>query len=461
MRRLTDIVTYFVIIIYTLAATLVSLHRFWQYEVFYYDFGIFDQAIWNVAHFTPPIIDHFVIGGKWIFADHFSPSIFLLSPLYWVTDRPEILLVTQAVSVGLSGLILYLIGKALIKEQYVSSAVTILYLLFIGTQNALISDIHEVTYMMLPLMLCFYSIIHNRKKLFWLTFLITLGFKESSSLLGIGIAIFMYFWSPKLRKTAVISAVISITWGFVTTQMIIPAFYGRRYFYTPSLSNDPLVLLGSFFDTPEKRHTLFISFLRFGFLPVFSPLTWPLVLQDFSARFLQNEFALRHTLGLHYSTQLAVIFGISSLLGIRAIGRRITSPILLPILTIVLLMLSFFLHQFKLHGPLGLSYNPAFYRHTQNFTFLNDLLRRVPKGSTIMTQNNLAPHLIHTHHVYLLRAVYDDYMPDYFVLDLREGQNYNDFFGADIEALKLTLPNDTRYEVYYKNGEQIIYRRKN
>ena len=78
-----------------------------------------------------------------------------------------------------------------------------------------------------------------------------------------------------------------------------------------------------------------------------------------------------------------------------------------------------------------------------------------------MTQNNLAPHLIHTHHVYLLRAVYDDYMPDYFVLDLREGQNYNDFFGADIEALKLTLPNDTRYEVYYKNGEQIIYRRKN
>lgn len=460
MRRVIDTITYVGLLIYTVAATLVSLHRFWQYEVFYYDFGIFDQAIWNVAHFKPPIVDHFVIGGKWIFADHFSPSIFLLSPLYWFTDKPEILLIAQAACVGLSGFVLYRIGRSLGNQPYVSAVVTALYMLFIGTQNAIISDIHEVTFMMLPLMLCFYSIIHAHKRLFWLTFLITLGFKESSSLLGVGIALFMYVWNPKLRSIAILSAVISLAWGYLTTQIIIPAFYGRKYFYTPSLSSDPLILLGSFFDSPEKRYTLFISFLSFGFLPLLSPITWPLILQDFSTRFLQHEFALRHTLGLHYSTQLAVLFGVSSLLGLRVVSSRIKSNVFLVMLSIGLLSLSLFLHQFKLHGPLGLSYNPAFYRHTNNFTFLNDLLSRVPKGSTVMTQNNLAPHLIHTHHVYLLRAVYDDYLPDYIVLDLREGQNYNDFFGANIEALKLTLPNDTRYEVFYKNGDQIIYRRK-
>ena len=80
-RTSIDWLTYIVIGVYTLAAVLVSLHRFWQFEVFYYDFGIFDSAIWKAAHFTAPIIDHFVVGGKVIFADHFSPSIFLLSPL--------------------------------------------------------------------------------------------------------------------------------------------------------------------------------------------------------------------------------------------------------------------------------------------------------------------------------------------------------------------------------------------
>lgn len=127
---------------------------------------------------------------------------------------------------------------------------------------------------------------------------------------------------------------------------------------------------------------------------------------------------------------------------------------------LLLVAYSLYTHQFKLHGPLGLAYNPAFYAHSKNFAFLNDLISRVPKGSTVMTMNNIAPHMIHTHKVYLLRAVYDDFMPEYFVLDLRDGQNFNVFFGADIEALKLTLPQDTRYEIFYKNGDQMIYKRK-
>lgn len=460
VKRIFEIVTYLGISLYTLAAILVSLHRFWQFEVFYYDFGIFDQAIWNVAHFRPPIIDHFVIGGKWIFADHFSPSIFLLSPLYWITSRPEILFIAQAVAVGLSGLFLYKIGVLTVKNRFLSAAVTASYLLFVGTQNALISDIHEVTFMMLPLMLCFYYVMTNRIKAFWIAFLITLGFKESAGFLGVGIAIFLFFFNKKYRLTAAIVAVLSIGWAVATTQWIIPAFYGRQYFYTPTLSHNVFELIRSFADTPEKRHTLFISLVSFGFYPLFSPVTWPLILQDIAARFLQHEFPLRYTLGLHYSTQLAVILGVSSMLGLKHLLSRLKSVVWPLSFGIYLLLLSVFLHQFKLHGPLGLSYNPAFYRHTKDFAFLDSLLTKVPKGRTVMTQNNIAPHLIHTNSVYLLRAVYDDFMPQYFVLDLREGQNFNDFFGADIEALKLTLPHDIRYEVFYKNGDQIIYKRK-
>lgn len=436
MKRIRiDWFAYGFIALYTLAAILVSLHRFWQYEVFYYDFGIFDQAIWNVAHFRPPIIDHFVIPGKIIFADHFSPSMFLLSPIYWFTNRPEALLIAQTLAVGLSAVVLYKMGNL---------AIVFAYLLFVGTQNALIADIHEVTFMMLPLSLTLYAIVKKKALLFWISFLITLGFKESASLLGVGLAILIYLTHKDWRKTAIIVGILSIFWGILTTQVIIPYYYGQKYFYTPDIT-------WNLFDAPEKQRTLFFSLLSFGFLPLLYPPSWPLVLQDLATRFMQNDYTLRWGLGLHYSAQLAVILAFASS---QIIKKNKT------IVSLILIILVFYLHQFKLHSPLGLSYNPAFYGHTKNFKFLDELIARVPKGATVMTMNNIAPHMIHTHKVFLLRAVYNDFMPEYFVLDLRDGQNINNFFGAGIEALKNSLPQDSRYSVFYKNGEQVIYKRK-
>ncbi len=102
--------------VYALAFSLISVNRFWQFDVFYYDFGIFDTALWKVAHFQAPIIEHFRLGGKWIFADHFNPSIFFLSPLYWFTDKSEVMLVAQSVIVAISGSIIYFIGKKVTKN---------------------------------------------------------------------------------------------------------------------------------------------------------------------------------------------------------------------------------------------------------------------------------------------------------------------------------------------------------
>ncbi len=458
--KIIDYLSYGFVALYTIAASLVSLHRFWQYEVFYYDFGIYDQAIWNIAHFRPPVIDHFVIGGKWIFADHFGPSIFLLSPVYWVTDRPEAMLIAQAVLVGLSGLVVYAIGKHLLKHNVAALGITIAYLMFVGIQNALISDIHDVTFMVLPLTLTFYAFAKRHKALFWISFLIALGFKESTGLLGIGIAMLIFVTERSWRRTAVQIAAVSILWSVVTTQWIIPYFYGRQYFYTPIWDPNPLTVLRMLFDDPQKRRTMFFSLASFGFLPIFSPPSWPMIIQDMATRFLQKDFTLRWGLGLHYSTQMAVILAYASITGLSSVAKIIRRKAFIPLASVLLVLIAAVLHRFILRGPLGLSYNPAFYKNTENFGFLNSLIARVPKGATVMTMNNIAPHMLHTHRVYLLRAVYDDYLPEYFVLDLRSGQNFNNFFGADIEALKLTLPKDTRYEEFYRSGDQVIYKRK-
>jgi len=201
-RIYIDIAAYVLIFCFTVAGIIVSLNRFWQYEVFYFDFGIFDQAIWKVSQFRAPIIEHFIVGGKWIFADHFNPSIFLLSPFYWLTTRNEILLVVQAVAVGLSGIVLYSIGKHVLRNKFLALSILACYFLFSGLQNAVITEFHELTVAMLPLMLTFWAILNKKLKLYLLFLIITLGFKESLFATGIGIGIALFFLRKEWRHLA-------------------------------------------------------------------------------------------------------------------------------------------------------------------------------------------------------------------------------------------------------------------
>lgn len=438
---------------------MVSINRFWQYEVFYYDFGIFDQAIWNISQFKPPVIDHLIVGGKWIFADHFSPSIFLLSPFYWLTARSEMLLVVQAIVVGLSGIVLYKIGKHILKNRLLSLGVLICYLLFIGLQNAVISDFHELTVMTLPLMLTFWAIIRRKVWYYFLFLIITLGFKESTFLLGIGIGILIIFLRKDWLKVGLITIALSMAWGYLSIKVIIPAFSNGFYAYAPSLSSNILDNIIAFINNPLKRETLFYSFLSFGFLPLLSPEYWFLLLQDYATRFIGSPCCTRWGMGLHYNAQSAVILAISSMFALKRLQKTRIIFKFLPLLVVLIIGNALFLYRFKLHGPLALAYNPAFYNHTRDFAFLNDLIKIIPINASIMTQNNIASRFAHQG-VLLLKRDYENYKPDYILMDVRLGQNQNDFFGTgDVFSILKSLQKDSRYELIYETKDQFIFRR--
>lgn len=445
-------------LLFIIAGIVVCLNRYWQYDVFYHDFGIFDSAIWRASRFQAPTIDHLLLGGKWIFADHFNPSIFLISPLYWLTGKSEMLLVVQVLAVGISGYILYLIGKEILRNSFESFAVMWCYYLFLGLQNALITDFHEVTVMVLPLTLVFYAFI--KKKTFWyfLFLLITLGFKESTFLLGIGIGIAIFFLDRKWWKINLLTIFISIIWGIVAIKIIIPYFSSGIYLYNPRLPSGIDGIIFSFVDNEIKRTTLLYSFGSFGFLSFFSPQFYFLIFQDLIVRFLPNIPA-RWGLGFHYSIQLAPLLALSSVYGLKRIKRIKIIAKYSYLIAILLLINAFFLFHFKLHGPFGLAYNKAFYAHTKDFVFLDDLLHRVPKDARIMTQNNLATRFTHGD-VWVLVDNYGDRKPEYIILDLREGQNPNNFYGVvRLPKLVQYLKKDPDYKQIYATKEQFIYKR--
>ena len=133
---------------------------------------------------------------------------------------------------------------------------------------------------------------------------------------------------------------------------------------------------------------------------------------------------------------------------------------------VFVLLISGFLYRVTLHGPFALSYNPAFYTHTKDLAFLDNLIKKVPKNVSVMAQNNLAPHFTHQKVWLLLSSneknsveYYTLKQPGYIVFDNRPGQNPNDHFGiSDINVLLNSLQKDKNYKLFYQVGGSYIYK---
>jgi len=76
-----------------------------------------------------------------------------------------------------------------------------------------------------------------------------------------------------------------------------------------------------------------------------------------------------------------------------------------------------------------------------------------------MAETNIAARIAYRGKVIMLRDNYDQFSPDYVVVDFREGQEPNNFFGVDFPDFKSKIYNDPTYFIYYDQGEQVIFKK--
>lgn len=460
--RFPHILVLLFLCIYTIAGIAINLHRFWQFELGYYDFGIFDRALWHASHFRPPIIDHFIVPGKWIFADHFNPSIFILTPVYWLTDKSEFLLFFPSIAIGISGYIIFKIADKLIRNRYAALAIVITYMLSIGVQNAVYSDFHELTLASAFIALTYWAIISKERRLFYIALILTFGFKENLFLFGLGTSFFIFFYNKKWRKDAVIAAILSLGWAYLAIKVAIPYFSGQQYYYA-NLSNDYFNLaetVQNLFYPDIKPKTVFFSFANYLFVPLgYLPLI-PTIVFNFVSRFL-TPGSTRWDMGLHYNAEIAPAFALASAFTFQWIkSRKFLFPGLFYGLCIMMIFNSLVFHQFIFHGPMGLAYRPVFYANTKNHLFLKNLVEKIPQDATVLAQNNLASHLMHHKEIWILRDNYKVHNADYIVFDTREGQAAGNLLGIENkELLFKKIATDKEYMLYYNEGDQFIYKK--
>jgi uncharacterized membrane protein len=432
------------------------LNRFWQFEAFYFDHGIFDSSLWQVAQGSWPIIDHLEDGFIRQFGDHFTPTMYLLVPLYWFTRAYEPLLIIGNLFVAVSAFVLFKIAARKILNRLMVLAIVMAYTLFVGLQNTIIANFHTELIALTTLAVALWAMDLKKWKLFWIFLFLTLGCKQNFAAIGVGLGAYLFLTSE--RKLGIATAAVSLLYYVFATKIAIPMVGLRPYAYGTNLYSFSEMLM-ALFSPPIKLETVLATLFTFGGLPVFGWSFLPAILQDFGTRFVFSTPA-RWDLGLHYNATLALLSAYGSILGVVFLLKFKSYKKLITIHALLIIVVVLFLHRFKYHGALGLTYNSDFYRHAPEMKFLKNFISEVPPNKMVMTQNNLAAHLTHSDRVMLLRDDYWKFMPEVIAIDTREGQNPANYWPLNqysFDRLAQRLATDPNFTAKKISNQQIIY----
>lgn len=115
--------------------------RHQRYGSYAFDLGIYDQALWLIAHGYRPDV---TVRGLHILGDHFTPVLYPLSLLYWGEGGTQRLLWFQTIALALGALPLFRLTTRLTGERWPALMVSVCYLCYPPLRGLNLFDFHPV-----------------------------------------------------------------------------------------------------------------------------------------------------------------------------------------------------------------------------------------------------------------------------------------------------------------------------
>lgn len=470
--------------IYLLILTFAFLYSAWSVNRHNHfgtdavDLGIFDQPLWHLSRFEPPLstIKYNQFPGANLFGDHFHPILIIASSLFWLWDDVRILLILQAVIVCLAALPLYKIAMKILQNQAVSLAVIFSYLTFIGIQAALDYDFHETVLAVLPLSVGLYALVFSRFRLFWASFALGLLFKEDMPLYFFFIGALATLRFRKYR-VGILTMIIAAAYYLLVTQKIIPYFKGDRFAYEelpPELGKTTADLIKTTVISPWKIFlAMFFPILKlktilnylasFSFLPLFDPLSLILTIPNGLARFL-TQLPQRWIIRFQYGAVLAPLLTFGTIYGVRNILGLVRNQIRVQkyvsrVLVIALLSAPL-IETGRIGTPLFRMLNPQTYSDRSTYQINRELLARIPKNASVMAQSAFVPHLTHRAEIYRYEdTLLPQTQPQFILMSLEEHSDPPYTLEQLTERVE-KLITDPRYGIIYWDGVRLLMEKK-
>ena len=347
-----------------------------------YDLGIFEQIVRGWSHAQVPTIP--IVDGARLAADHFSPILALLGPIYAVAPHAETLLVAQAVLFAI-GVIPLMIWAWEVVGPLGAAAAAAAFGLSPGIATAAGFDFHEIAFAV-PLMAFSATALGRRRDLaavLWALPLVLVKEDLGLTVAAIGVLV----WCRGHRGLGLSTVAFGLGATALSVLVLIPALASsHEYLYQesigPSGASDLLTILSA--SPGVKLLTVVILLLPTAFCALRSPLLLlvvPTLLWRFSA-----DKAAYWSPGFHYDAVLVPIVVAAAIdAWSRApVGRpRIVAPVA-AIACTALLLPSF---------DLARLVRPTFWHESPAVSAAHRLLAEVPDGSRVAASNHLVPQL--------------------------------------------------------------------
>ena len=418
------------ILTYSIVFSYLTALKFQAFGMYAWDLGVYHQAI----HTTVTSGDFFfstvelpytqtVVPKGTQFAVHFSPFLFLLLPFYALYQSPITLFVIKSVAIAVGAIPVYLLSKKELGSSILGLAFSTAYLLLPALHGINWYDFQPHAF--LPTFLLFTLLYMERKQTKFALFFLTLALStiEIAPFLGIGIGLSSLVLNRKsvvemfrkheifalLKSMPLAIILVSSAWlAIVYSTSILFGWQGSFH-----LSNMRRVeALGAFsfaealsFDWQAK--VLYIT-LIFGPLAFLSFLDLPRV---FAASFWMfvavfSDYPPYYSIGFQYLTFVVPFVIYSAIFGFKKLNitarqrtRRYVSVLLVVTITSSAIIASpigpFHIGNHNWAGPFGM---PTVSQHDVNLQNLIDL---IPKDASVLTQNNIFPHVSNRRDAYV------------------------------------------------------------
>ena len=402
-----------------------------------YDLGIYDQVVWNLSHGR--IWETTLVYETSGYYDHFEPVLVLIAPLYWLWSDVRVLLIVQALALGLGSLPIYLYAYVRLMDLRLSfgrrspaasaallaAGIAAVYLAFPALHHANLNDFHEIALMPPLLGFTLYGLLRGQRRVFYIFLALCLIVKEDFGVTALALSFYILLLKPRgfRRREGVILAVLVLIWVWLVLNVFYPGltrgmpypFVERRYSWladTPQealkvLLTRPWVVLSPLLQAPKLLFLLRL-FAPLLFLPL---LGWPVIFLAFPMLFylMLSSYQPQWSVQSYYNPPLLPILFFALVQALYLLTRSMRRSVraqrwMLAGLVTALLVAMGITYYLDSPGPGSRVYSPDRFRITPRAAAAYEVMSQVPPDASLSTVWPLISHLSHRQRIYTVLA---------------------------------------------------------
>lgn len=201
--------------------------RFERFASFGFDMGIYDQAIWLLAHLEGQFV---TVRGIDLFGHHANVALYLLTPFYRLGAGPNFLNVLQVVLTASGTIPLYLLARRRLASGALATALGVAYLLHPSLGFFMWEQFHPEVMALTPLLWAYWLAEDRRWKPMAVLLVLAVLLKEDIALTVVVFGVIVAVRGH--RRVGLVVSGLALGWFFFVTKVFIPHFAGETFYVT-------------------------------------------------------------------------------------------------------------------------------------------------------------------------------------------------------------------------------------